>query len=95
MLILSDAPEVRHRWHFPRPKLSRWSAGGWDDDRELLEMKHEDELEEKLQGLQDGQTFVQSFGAWCANGKFVFGKDWCDVTEPEEIGRPYFGAAVV
>ena len=58
VLILSDAPEVRHRWKFPRPKLSRWSANGWDDDKELLEMKHKAEMEDKLEGLQDGQAFA-------------------------------------
>ncbi len=87
VLILSDAPEVQHRWKFPRPKLSRWSAHGWDDDKELLEMKHEAEVEDKLEGLQDGQTFAQGFGHWSANGKFVLDTDWIDVAEPEEIGR--------
>ena len=67
--------------------MSRWSANGWDDDKEVLELKHEAEMKEKLEGLQDGQTFVQTFGHWSANGGFVLEKDWCDVTEPEEIGR--------
>ena len=29
---------------------------------ELLELKHEAEMEDKLKGLQDGQTFVQTLG---------------------------------
>ena len=87
VLILSDAPEVKHWWKFPRPKLSRWSAHGWDDNKELLETKHEAEVEDKLKGLQDGQTFAQNFGHWSANGGCVLDKDWFDVTEPEEIGQ--------
>ena len=30
---------------------------------------------------------MQSFGRWSANERFVLEKDWCNFTEPEEIGR--------
>ena len=39
--------------------------------------KHEAEMEDKVEALQNGQTFVRSFGHWSANGGFVLEKDWC------------------
>ena len=87
VLVLWDAPDVRHRWQSARPKLSQWSAHGWTDDNELLEMKHEAEMEDKLKGLQDGQTFAQSFGNWSANGRFVLDKDWFDTNQRKSAGH--------
>ena len=66
VVTLQPAPATPRGWNFAHPKLSKWTASGWDKDPLIKEW-----AEDKLLAMDAANQYAgssTSFGYWSANG---------------------------